>query len=293
MDPTFRQIAELFHVAGSEDPDIQAAKDAKTGKDAAESEELARLRLGEGDYQNAIRHFKEAMSQRETIDVNTMIDLAGAYDYGDLELQAFRQYKKALKVHENTPEPLLGISDLYRRSGRFRDSIAELEKAIRLEPGNPFYHIKLAEALRDMGEPTKALAAAQYAVVVAPDEPFYHYWIGDLLIQMKRYEEALQSLRAAIELSPGDDFLYLRACIAFWMTDRKPEAIKAVRLASDLEPEKHIYHGMLQILFEKSGQTEEAALELERANQMDRYDRDLLARTLKEMDITYDGSIDH
>lgn len=293
MDPSFRQIAELFNVAGSEDPDIQVAKATKTGKDAAESEDLGRLRLSEGDYENAIRHFKEAMSQRETTNVNTMIDLAGAYDYGDLELQAFRQYKKALRVHENIPEPLLGISDLYRRAGRFRDSIVELEKAIRLEPGNAFYHIKLAEALRDMGEPTKALAAAQYSVVVAPDQSFYHYWIGDLLIQMKRYEDALQSLRAAIELSPGDDFLYLRACIAFWMTDRKAEAIKAVRLASDLEPEKHIYHGMLQILLEKSGQTEEAALEVERANQMDRYDRDLLMRTLKEMDITYDAETEH
>jgi len=289
MNPSFRQIAELFNVAGSDDPDIQAAKDSKQGKTADESEELARLRLSEGDYQNAIRHFKEAMSQRETTNVATMIDLAGAYDYGDLELQAFRQYKKALKVHEASPEPLLGISDILRRSGRFRDSIAELEKAIRLEPGNAYYHIKLAEAFRDNGEPTKALAAAQYAVVVTPDEPFYHYWIGDLLIQIKRYEEALQSLRAAIELSPGDDFLYLRACIAFWMTDRKQEAIKAIRLASDLDTEKNIYHGMLQILLEKTGQTEEAAMEVERAGKMDRYDRDLLARTLKEMDVDYDG----
>lgn len=289
MNPSFRQIAELFNVAGSGDPDIQAAKDSKTGKNAEESEELGRLRLSEGDYQNAIRHFKEAMSQRDTTSVDTMIDLAGAYDYGDLELQAFRQYKKALKVHEAAPEPLLGISDILRRSGRFRDSILELEKAIRLEPGNAFYHIKLAEALRDNGEPTKALAAAQYAVVVAPDEPFYHYWIGDLLIQMKRYEDALQSLRAAIELSPGDDFLYLRACIAFWMTDRKQEAIKAIRLASDLDTDKNIYHGMLQILLEETGQTEEALLEVDRAGMMDRYDRDLLSRTLKEMGISYDG----
>ncbi|MBN9503916.1 MAG: hypothetical protein BGO01_11750 [Armatimonadetes bacterium 55-13] len=283
MNPSFQQIAELFNVVDMQDDEVKAAKNAAAGKTAEESEELGRLRLGEGDYQNAIRHFKEALSQRDTSDLTTMVDLAGAYDYGDLELQAFRQYRKALKQHEGSSEPHLGLSDLLRRSGRFRDSIAELERAIKAEPGNAYYHIKLAEALREMGEPTKALEAAQYAVVVKPDEPFYHYWIGDLLIQMKRYEEALQSLRAAIELSPGDDFLYLRASIAFWMTDRKPEAIKAIRLASDLDTEKNVYHGLLEALLRESGQIEEAELEVERAEQMDRYDRDIVGRTLTAM----------
>lgn len=286
MNPSFRQIAELFNVVDLEgDSDVRQLKNAAKGKTAAESEDMARLRLSEGDYQNAIRHFKDAMSQRETTDVDLLVDLAGAYDYGDLELQAFRQYRKALKSNQESPEPLLGLSDILRRSGRFRDSVAELEKAIKLEPGNAYYHIKLAEALRDMGEPTKALEAAQYAVVVSPDEPFYHYWIGDLQIQLKRYEEALQSFRAAIELSPGDDHLYLRASIAFWQTSRRAEAIKAIRLASDLDVDKHVYAGMLEALLRADGQTVEADLEVERAEKMDRYDRDVVNRTLAEMGI--------
>ncbi|HJP82089.1 MAG TPA: tetratricopeptide repeat protein [Fimbriimonadaceae bacterium] len=286
MNPSFRQIAELFNVVDFEgDSELQGLKNQASGKTAAESEDLGKLRLSEGDYQNAIRHFKEAMSQRDSTDIDHLVDLAGAYDYGDLELQAFRQYRKALKTNQESPEPLLGLADILRRSGRFRDSVAELEKAIKLEPGNPYYHIKLAEALREMGEPTKALAAAQYAVVVKPEEPFYHYWIGDLLLQLKRYEEALQSFRAAIELSPGDDHLYLRAAVAFWRTDRKPEAIKAIRLASDLDPEKHLYAGMLEALLAANGENDLADLESERADKMDRYDHDVLNRTLHEMGI--------
>ncbi len=286
MNPSFRQIAELFNVVDLEgDSETRQLKNVAKGKTAAESEDMAKLRLSEGDYQNAIRHFKDAMSQRETTDVDLLVDLAGAYDYGDLELQAFRQYRKALKSNQESPEPLLGLSDILRRSGRFRDSVAELEKAIKLEPGNAYYHIKLAEALRDMGEPTKALEAAQYAVVVSPDEPFYHYWIGDLQLKMRRYEEALQSFRAAIELSPGDDHLYLRASVAFWRTDRRAEAIKAIRLASDLDVDKHVYAGMLEALLRADGQTVEADLEVERAEKMDRYDRDVVNRTLAEMGI--------
>lgn len=286
MNPSFRQIAELFNVVDSEgDSDVRQLKAEVKGKNADESEGLAKLRLSEGDYQNAIRHFKEAITQRDAKSPNTLIDLAGAYEYGDLELQAFKQYKRAVKAQEGSPEPLLGLSDLLRRSGRFRDSIAELEKAIKLEPGNPFYHIKLAETLREMGEPTKALAAAEYAVVVKPDESFYHYWVGDLLLELKRYEEALQSFRAAIELSPGDDFLYLRASVAFWMTGRRVEAIKAIRLASDLDVEKVVYAGMLEALLRADGQIVEADLEVERASQMDRFDKDIVNRALAEMGI--------
>jgi tetratricopeptide (TPR) repeat protein len=286
MNPSFRQIAELFNVMDLEGAsEVSQLKNSLRGKTASESEDLAKLRLSEGDYRNAIRHFKDAMSGRETTDVNLLVDLAGAYDYGDLELQAFRQYRKALKANQESTESLLGLADILRRSGRFRDSVAELEKAIKLHPGNAYYHIKLAEALREMGEPTKALAAAQYAVVVAPDESFYHYWIGDLLLQLKRYEEALQSFRAAIELSPGDDHLYLRVSVAFWRTDRKAEAIKAIRLASDLDTEKLVYAGMLEALYSASDQITEADLESERADKMDRYDRDVVNRTLADMGI--------
>lgn len=286
MNPSFRQIAELFNVVDLEsDSDMQQLKNAAKGQNASESEDLGKLRLSEGDYQNAIRHFKEAIEQRDKTEASHLVDLAGAYDYGDLELQAFRQYRKALKANKESSESLLGLSDILRRSGRFRDSIAELEKAIKLEPGNAFYHVKLAEALREMGEPNKALEAAQYAVVVKPDEPFYHYWIGDLLLQMKRYEEALQSFRAAIELSPGDDHLYLRASVAFWRTGRRAEAIKAIRLASDLDTEKYVYAGMLEALLRADGQEVEANLEAERAGKMDRFDRDVMNRTLHEMGI--------
>jgi tetratricopeptide (TPR) repeat protein len=98
-------------------------------------------------------------------------------------------------------------------------------------------------------------------------------------------DDALESLRAAIELSPGDDFLYLRAAVAFWGAGRHVEAIKSVRLASDLDPSKNLYHGLLGILLEESGQMEEAQQESERAKKMDRYDHDLLSRLMDELGI--------
>ncbi|MGV3614247.1 MAG: tetratricopeptide repeat protein [Fimbriimonas sp.] len=284
-EPSYKVIADLFKVEQPADLEIVEAKRKKEGENAAESDELGRQSLTEGDFENAIRHFKKAVEQRDPNDIASRIDLAGAYEYSDQYPQAMRQYEKALRLQTEASEPHVGISDLYKRYGRFRDAIQSLETAVEREPGNAYYHIKLAEALRDAGEPTRALQAAQNAVLAKPDEAFYHYWIGDLMIQMGLYDDALESLRAAIELSPGDDFLYLRASVAFWRADRKAEAIKAVRLASDLDPAKHLYHGLLGILFEENGQLEEASLESDRAKQMDRYDHDILGRVMDEMGI--------
>lgn len=286
MDPSYKTIADLFAVPQPTDLAIKEEDDRpKEGRDAAESDELGRQSLVDGDFEAAIRHFRRAVEQRDPTDITSRIDLAGAYDYSDQAPQAMRQYEKALRLHGEAAEPRVGLSDVYKRYGRFREAIEQMEKAVEREPANAYYWIKLAETLRDAGERKRALEAAQHAVIAKPDEAFYHYWIGDLMIQMGQYEEALESLRAAIELSPGDDYLYLRAAVAFWRAERQAEAVKAVRLASDLDPGKHLYHGLIGVLLEEMGQLDEANLESDRAKKMDRYDHDMLGRLMDEMGI--------
>lgn len=286
MEPSFRQIAELFQVPITEEPsEVAALPRKKHGESEQESNALGREYLSEGDWQNAIRHFREAVEQSAKGDIASTIDLAGALEYADQAPQALRQYQKALVEQQDAVEPHVGLSDVYKRYGRYAESVSEAEAAIALEPQNAYLRLKLAEIYLELKEYKKALHAAQGAVAVKPDEAFYHYWIGDLLIQMKRCEEALDSLRAAIELSPGDDHLYLRTAVAFWGAEKHAEAIKALRLASDLDPEKHLYHGLLGILLEESGQNEEAAQESARAKKMDRFDHDALGRLMDEMGI--------
>ena len=288
MRPTYQQIADLFALplstASAEPPEPAGPK--VQGRTPDESEQLGRTCLTDGDFEAAIQHFRHAVELRggeSTGDL--LIDLASAYEYGDRAPQAFRQYLKAVRAKKDNPEPLVGISDLYKRQGRFRDAIEQLGAALELEPESPFLLFKLAETLREMGEPTRALAAALAVVQVKPDDAFYHYWIGDLLISMGHYADALEALRASIELSPGDDFLYVRVAVPFWRTERRTEAVKAIRLASDLDPEKNVYHGLLEAMLTEMGQIEAADLESARADQMDRYDHDVLDRTLGEMGI--------
>ena len=156
------------------------------------------------------------------------IDLAGAYEFAEMAPEALRQYEKALRVRRDQPEPLLGLSQVYKRYARYKDSLKQLEEALAIEPRNAFYQFKLAEILREIGDKEAALTAARLAVSLAPVDPFYHYWVGDLLIEMRQFDVALEALRAALELSPGDDYLYLRTASAFWGAGRQQEAVKAI-----------------------------------------------------------------
>ena len=285
MEPNFKTIADLFAVAQPDVTDAPENTRKKHGDTPEESEALGALHLGDNNVAEAVRHFKEAVAQRPQDDITSILNLAGALDYGDETPQAMRQYLVALRRNKEAVEPRVGLSDVYKRYGRFSDSIRELDLAIEGEPYNPYLRIKRAEVLRDAGFPKRAVESAQGAIVVKPDEAFYHYWLGDQLVAMGEDEDALASLRAAIELSPGDDHLFLRAAVPFWRLGRRAEAVKSVRLASDLDPAKHLYHGLLGIMYEEMGQEEESHLESGRADKMDSYDHELLSRLLAEMRI--------
>lgn len=281
MDANVNAIADLFGAITLDHSDESGP--SKFGNNAAESEQLGRMSLDAGKYAEAIAHFQKAVEQSEPGDVQSRIDLAGAFEATDQFAAAYRQYAKALAQKSDAVEPHVGLADLLKRHGRTSEAISELQKAVEAEPSNPYFNLKISEALRSAGFPMKAMEFAVNAVVAKPDDSYLHYWVGDLLTQLKQYPEALQSLRAAVELSPGDDFLYLRCAVAFWLSDMKIEAIKAVRLASDLEPEKNVYHGLLEELLRATGQEAEAELEVERASQMDRFDEVQVERVLREM----------
>lgn len=284
MNPSYRQISDLFGLPAA-DPGAPSPSTFRKqkGETALESAEIGGLSLSEGDWEKAIEHFRRAVEQSEGNDPLRQLDLGGAFEYADMEPQALRQYRAALRVREHAPEPHLGISELYKREGRRRQAIEELEASLAENRENPFYQFKLAELHRDLGQRARALGAIQHAVTLAPADSFYHYWMGDLLIEMREPDRALEAIRAAIELSPGDDFLYVRAAAAFWLAGRRTEAVKSIRLASDLDPEKHLYHGILEVFLSEMGLDEEADQEASRAAKMDAYDRDLLGRFAGEI----------
>lgn len=273
MSADYQNILEIFDLAGPAKPQEEDAP-PKEGKNAAQSQQLGQVSMTKGDYATAIEHFRRAIEQGGTDIAGDYFNLAAAYATADMAPQALRQYERARKI-KDSGELHVGLGELYRRYGRLKDAVAELEEAIRLEPGNAFFHFKLAESLRGSGFRTQALQAISGAVASAPDDAFYHYWMGDLLLEMKRPQDAVPALHAAIELSPGDDHLFMLASVALWGSGKRAEAIRSIRLAADLDAEKLLYYELLSRYLEAEGHLAEAAVEKEKAAQIDRYDSEV------------------
>ena len=278
-DPNVEAIADLFGIATTE-----PAPSGRVGKNAEQSRMLGDSALTEGRYTEALEHFHRALDQNPKDRKGAMLNLAEAFAYGDDEAQALKQYRKAQREFGAAGEE--GVADLYKRFGRFSEAGEELKAAIAREPNNPLYRQKMSETLRDAGYPRAALKEAEAVVALAPDSSHAHFAVGELNLKLKEWQAAIDAYRAAIELSPGDDHLYLRTAVAFVRAGRMPEAIKAIRLAGDLEPEKAVYHGLLYELYSATGAEQDADLEADQTERMDRYDRDVLSRTLRDMGLT-------
>lgn len=282
--PTFQQISELFQLS-TPHGSTEIEESELSGDNADESSILGRQALTDGNVELALRHFKRAAAQRGTLEAEDGLNIAATYAYRDDIPLAYRQYKLVLQSEAESAEALVGLSELYKRQGRHRDAVAQLELAIKNEPNNAFHAFKLSETLLGIKERTSALHAIKRAILINPSEALYFFWMGDILLQLDRFEEALESFRAAVELSPGDDYYLIRSSIAFWHLGKRQEAIKAIRLACELAPEKDSYHGLLEALLEEDGQIAEADLESDRADKMDSYDQEMVRRWLAEMNV--------
>src|SRR5687767_3164207 len=134
MNPSYKQIAELFGAPRFTEGDIPTALPRKSkGTNAQESEELGRQSLNDGDYEAAIKHFRNAIEQRDATDIHARVNLAGVYEYAEMAPQALRQYEQALRIKEDADEPHVGLSQIYKRYARYKDSMAEMEAAIKLQ----------------------------------------------------------------------------------------------------------------------------------------------------------------
>ncbi|MDX2064943.1 MAG: tetratricopeptide repeat protein [Fimbriimonadaceae bacterium] len=280
-----RGVYELFHGSDGQLSEDAIARRNRVGRDHAESTDLGAASLEDGDVTGALIHFRRAVEQaagNPELAAVAQANLAGVLSFSDDLPGATHAFLQSLRL-ANAAEPRAGLSDVYRREGRFRDAVAELDAAIALEPTNAFHHFKLAETLAEMGEKRRALTAMRHAIMNQPDNAFYHCFAGNLQLKLKEYSGALSAFRAAVELSPGDDYYYLRTAVAFWRLGKRTEAIRAIRMAYDLDAEKTMYAGLLYLMHSELGQPEDAQTYAASAKKLDAYDHSSIAKLRQEM----------
>ena len=166
---------------------------------------LGRLDYDGHEYNNAIRHFQQAI-QLDPGMARAYDNLGLCYYFQNQNDLAMANYEKAIELERGTdhpsPWPFLNIAITQQFLNRLPEAENNLREAIRLDPGFAKAHFQLGTVLEDLGRPEDALAELRQAVKFDPQYPEPHMAMARILHKIGRESEAKNEVQIYLRLHP-------------------------------------------------------------------------------------------
>ena len=268
---------------------------------------LGRIRLTNGDVEEAIGRFEQVLRIGKLLDVQRR--LAGAYLSVDKVDQAAALLEPAVEAQPEQGDLHYLLGRAYRKKGRDADARREFQLAelwknkhqdeIRLimEVRRILREKKRDDALRVVGElrttadehillslgmalgqhglHREALPILQAAVERNPEYAEAHYNIGRAHAVLSNPAESIQHLRKAVELRP--ELYEARSLLGTTLVQlgENEEAIRNLRAAAEIRPDNVRLLTMLSLQYLQERYYDEAIKTLERAITVDSQNADL------------------
>jgi eukaryotic-like serine/threonine-protein kinase len=144
--------------------------------------------------------------------------------------------QQALQLNDKLPEVHATLGSVYRATGKYSESVAELNRALLLAPNSDEFYRRLGDVYLDSGNDAKALEAYQKAVQLNP-----YYWVnqnalGKAYAQRADYPKALQAFQQVAVLEPDVDAGYENVGNIYLQQGKYQEAIPYFQKALQIEP---------------------------------------------------------
>jgi tetratricopeptide (TPR) repeat protein/predicted Ser/Thr protein kinase len=119
--------------------------------------------------------------------------------------KALAAAQQAQQLNDKLAEVHATLSSVYRATGKYSESIAEIKSALSLAPNSDEFYRRLGDVYLDNGNAAQALEEYQKAVKLNP-----YYWadenaLGSAYAQMADYPKALQAFQRVTVLEPDVD----------------------------------------------------------------------------------------
>lgn len=154
-------------------------------------------------------------------------------------------YSEALRMHSRYPPALLGIADVYLRTGRYEDAAASLATVMRIDPRlvprppegqQPEVIYTLAMAHRRIGQSEAAEKLMRQTVEHRPGDWQAQMYLGLLLADDRQYAEAETGLLEALKINPHAVPVYNALAQCYLQLNKKAKARQAYAESLRLMP---------------------------------------------------------
>ena len=211
------------------------AKGASKGGKAAEHGLRAEQLAGEGQIEEAIKAYQQAIS------INPQF-AAAHHNLGvllrrqGLLNEAIESYTRATAIqpdyvdaHYNLGNALLGL-------GNLDAAVASYHKALAIKPNFTQAYNNLGNVFSKLGKLEDAVTSYHQALAINPDYAEAHNNLGNVFKEMDRIDDAVKSYRQAVKLEPAYQAAHENLIKVRWSQGEGGKALSDLRAAYENDP---------------------------------------------------------
>lgn len=183
------------------DPLLEELVRVKTGR--WQQREQANLLLESGQHEEAVRLFRQMVSQDPT-DALALVDLGTALAQMGRVEEAVQQFEAALPHTASKSRIHLNLSMGLIQMGREEQALEHCRQAIETDPNFTEAHFQLANLLMRRGLVDEAVSHYGRVIELDPGNAFAHFMGAMALVRTERWKEARSRLEAGLTALPED-----------------------------------------------------------------------------------------
>ncbi len=198
-----RNLATVFSWAGKlEEAERMATKASELlGEDVASSIVLGFSAANDGDFERAVRHYRQALEIDPTF-AEAHCKLGDALSArGNVE-QAIQHYREALEINPEYFEAHNNWGDLLSTRGELDQAVPHYRNALQINPDFAEAHNNWGNALQGQGKIDEAIAHYHQALEINSDYAEALNNLGNALLAKGNSEEAIRYYSQALQVSP-------------------------------------------------------------------------------------------
>jgi predicted Zn-dependent protease len=223
---------------------------------------LGRAYASSGRPEEAIRVI-EAYQARRGEHADTLYWIGTFYD--QLAEQA---YQTLAKAHPDSYLVLETQGDQFLQRQKYDQALAAYTKALALAPNAPGLHFDLGNTYWRMAKLDEAASALEAELQSNPNHAQANFELGDIDVKQGQAGKGIPLLQKALTLNPGLTEAHRSLGRAFLAERRYPEALRELSVVVQTEPSDHTVHAMLASLYTRMGNTQKAAEETQKSNEL-------------------------